>query len=67
MQWVKDPDLGHCCGMGMLPGLGTFTCHGHSQKNNNNKIKWLLIYKALNITKSYYILNHSYIVISTKP
>ena len=23
----------HCCGSGVIPGLGTFACHGRSQKN----------------------------------
>ena len=24
--------LGHCCGPGSIPGLGTSACHGHNQK-----------------------------------
>ena len=23
---------GHCCGVGLIPGPGTSTCHGNSQK-----------------------------------
>ena len=35
-QLVKDPVLslqqpGQCCGVGSIPGLGTSTCHRHSQ------------------------------------
>lgn len=38
MQCVKDPvlsllGLGHCCGVGFTLGLGSSTCHRHSQKN----------------------------------
>ena len=34
---VKHPTLslcgsGRCCGMGLIPGLGTSACHGHNQK-----------------------------------
>ena len=31
----------HCCGVGLIPGLGTFACHGHGQKKKklNKKIK----------------------------
>ena len=36
-QWVKDwrchcSQLGHCCGMGSIPGPGSSACHEHSQK-----------------------------------
>ena len=46
-QWVKDlvlslqqlGSLGHCCGAGLIPGLGMSTCCRHSQKQNKkNKI-----------------------------
>ena len=29
--------LGRCCGTRLIPGLGTFACHEHSQKNFLNK------------------------------
>ena len=34
MQWFSChcSNLGHCCSMGLIPGLGTFLCHVHSQK-----------------------------------
>ena len=32
--------LGHCCGTGLIPHLGTSTCHGHSKKKKkDNKTK----------------------------
>ena len=36
-QWNRDlvlycRGLGHCCDVGLIPGLGTLTCHGHSKK-----------------------------------
>ena len=38
-QWVKDlvlslQWLGHCCGMGLIPGLGTSMCQGDGQEIN---------------------------------
>ena len=30
--------LGHCCHVGLIPGLGTSTCPGHGQKIKNKKI-----------------------------
>ena len=39
-QWVKYPALslqsGRCCGVGLIPDLGTSPCCGHSQNNNND-------------------------------
>ena len=39
MLWVKElvvschcSGLGSCCGVGPIPGLGTFTCHGRGQR-----------------------------------
>ena len=40
----------HCCGMGLIPGLGTFTGHGHSKKKiakllqNNGYISYAVQY-----------------------
>ena len=31
--------LGCCCGAGLIPGMGTFTRHGHSQKKEERKEK----------------------------
>ena len=41
-QWVKDlalslQRLGWCCGIGLIPGPGTSTCHGHGKKTKQNK------------------------------
>ena len=33
---VKEPH-GHCCGTGVIPGLGTSTCRGHGQKKWKEK------------------------------
>ena len=30
---------GHCCDVGLIPGLGTSTCHGHSQKKKERERK----------------------------
>ena len=27
-----------CCGMGLIPGLGTSACHGHSRKKEKKKL-----------------------------
>ena len=40
-QQVKDPVLslpgsGYCCGTGLIPGLGTSTCHRHRQKKKSS-------------------------------
>ena len=39
VQWVKDLafSLSHCCGMSLIPGPGTPTCHGHGQKKKKNQ------------------------------
>ena len=29
--WCPCSDSGRCCGLGLIPGLGTSTCLGHSQ------------------------------------
>ena len=40
VQWVKDLafSLSHCCGMSLIPGPGTPTCHGHGQKKKKKKL-----------------------------
>lgn len=40
VQWVKSNVViaaasCHCCGMGSIPGLGTFTCQGSAKKKKN--------------------------------
>ena len=40
-QWVKDLALllsnsGCYYGVGLIPGLGTFACYGHGQKEKKN-------------------------------
>ena len=41
-QWVNDSvgchfsSSGYCCGAGLLPGLGTSICHGHSHKKKKD-------------------------------
>ena len=49
LQWVKDPasplsGLGHCSGVGLIPGLGTSACHGSSQKEKKKKEKKIDMY-----------------------
>ena len=44
MQQVKDPELSLqwldcCCGMGSIPGLGTFTCHDAAKNKSQKKKK----------------------------
>ena len=41
VQWVKIQHfpysgLGQCCGTGSVPSLGTSTCQGHGQKQQQN-------------------------------
>ena len=36
-QWVKDPVLGHSCGMDLLPGLGNSACHSNGQGKKKKK------------------------------
>lgn len=33
--------LGHCCGVGVIPGLGTYAHHGHGQKKKEEKVEML--------------------------
>ena len=41
VQRVRDLafSLSHCCGMGLIPGPGTPTCHGHGQKKKKLDIE----------------------------
>ena len=36
---VKAIKVKHChyCGLGFIPGLGNFACHGHGQKKKKKK------------------------------
>ena len=40
--------LGHCCGVGLIPGPGISLCHGHRQKR--------IITSSRNFTSEYYYL-----------
>ena len=43
-------------GSGMIPGLGTCACHGHSQKEKKKK-KFIIVNVVIIIMKSYPILD----------
>ena len=45
IQYFHCSNLGHCCGVGLIPCLGTSTCCGHGQ-TKQNKTKQLY-WKAL--------------------
>ena len=32
-RWLRELRIRHCCGTGLIPGLGTSICHGCVQKN----------------------------------
>ena len=46
IQYFHCCGSGYSCGMGSTPGLGTFTYHGHSQKQTNKKTE-IKIYRVL--------------------
>ena len=38
----------HCCGVGLIPGLGAFMCCGHSKKfKKRNRISFFLYFLGL--------------------
>ena len=56
VKWVKNlalslGSLGHCCGVGSIPGLRTSTCYEHAKKNGK-KSNQRCTYVELKIVKT---------------
>ena len=52
---------GHCCGVGSIPGLGTFRCCGHDQKKEKKNPKtWLRHIHGGQISFMYICIIHTH-------
>ena len=49
IQRCHSSSLGSYCGLGLIPGLGTFSCHGLGQKKKKKKKRKKEKEKALDL------------------